>query len=433
MIGQNLWKKAKKYIASGNMLLSKNPDLFLPKLWPVYFKKTKGCYIWDLEKKKYLDMSTMSVGTNVLGYSNPQVDKAVKKVVANGNMSTLNCAEEVYLSEELVKIHRWASFAKLARTGAEANSIAIRIARSFSKKKNIAICGYHGWHDWYLSANITSKNNLKKHLLPGLSSSGIPKELRNTVHPFDYNCIESFKKVIKSKKIGIVMMEVARTNKPKKNFLHKIRKICNKNNITLIFDECTTGFRENYGGMHKIYRVNPDIAVFGKALGNGYAITAVIGKKKYKKSAESSFMSSTFWTERIGPVAALKTLEIMKKTKPWNNIIKNSSYLRLKIKTLAKKNNIDISISEVSSILSFSFKSKFAREFKTYLTQEMLKHKIIAGTSIYLSASHNKKILHRYLFILNKIFKDLEGCKSKKDIYKLLETSVCHLAFQRIN
>ena len=433
MKGQNLWRIAKKYIASGNMLLSKNPDTFLPKLWPSYFQKTKGCFIWDLDGKKYIDMSTMSVGTNVLGYNNTQVDNAVRDIVKKGNMSTLNCPEEVYLAKELIKAHKWSSFAKFARTGAEANSIAVRIARSYSKKKNIAICGYHGWHDWYLSTNLSLKDSLKDHLLPGLSSSGIPDGLKNSTYPFKFNCIDSFKKVIKIKKIGIVIMEVARSQKPKKNYLKEIRSLCTKNKITLIFDECTTGFRENYGGMHKTYKVDPDLAVFGKALGNGYAITSVIGKKKYKKFAEKTFMSSTFWTERIGPAAGLKTLELMKKNKPWKIIKKNSVYLREEIVRLAKRNNLEISISDVTSILSFSFKNIKHREYKTYLTQEMLRENILAGTSIYLSISHNKKILKKYLYTLNKIFKVIKECENGKNIYKLLKTSLCQLGIKRTN
>ena len=433
MKGQNLWKLAKEIIASGNMLLSKNPDTFLPRLWPSYFQKTKGCYIWDLDGKKYIDMSTMSVGTNVLGYNNLKVDNAVKKIIKKGNMSTLNCPEEVHLAKELIRTHKWASFAKFARTGAEANSIAIRIARSHNKKKKIAICGYHGWHDWYLSTNLSLKDGLKDHLLPGLSSSGIPLGLKNTVYQFKFNSIDSFKKLIKSKKIGIVIMEVARSKKPKKNFLQEIRKICTKNKISLIFDECTTGFRENYGGMHKVYKINPDIAVFGKAIGNGYAITAVICRKEYKESAEQTFMSSTFWTERIGPAAALKTLEVMKKEKPWRIIKKNSLFLRLEIIKIAKKNDLKINISEVSSILSFSFKSNKHREYKTYLTQEMLRANIIAGTSIYLSIAHNRKIIKKYLYSLNKIFRTIKECESGKNIYKLLKTPLCQSAIKRIN
>jgi len=147
--GQKLWKKAKKIIPGGNMLLSKRSELFLPDMWPSYFSKAKGCYVWDLDGNKFIDMSIMGIGTNTLGYGNDKVDSAVKNAVNQGNMSTFNCPEEVQLAEKLLDMHPWADMARFARSGGEANAIAIRIARAASGKDNVAICGYHGWHDWY--------------------------------------------------------------------------------------------------------------------------------------------------------------------------------------------------------------------------------------------------------------------------------------------
>ena len=190
---QLLWKKAKKVIPGGNMLLSKRPEIFLPNKWPAYFKEAKGCYVTDLDGKKYLDMSLMGVGTCVLGYSNDDVDKAVIKNIKKGNMSTLNCEEEYLLAQKILKLNKWADMIKFARTGGEANAIAVRIARAAcsKNKQNIAICGYHGWHDWYLSANIKNKKNLDQHLLSGLSTKGVPKNLRGTVYPFNFNNISN--------------------------------------------------------------------------------------------------------------------------------------------------------------------------------------------------------------------------------------------------
>ena len=143
--------------------------------WPAYYSKAKGCYIWDLNNKRYIDMFQMGVGTNILGYSNDKIDNAVIKNIKKSNLSSFNCPEEVELSKELLKLHKWAGGVKLARTGGEANAIAIRLARTYSKKDNIAICGYHGWHDWYLSANISNNKNLNNHLLNNLNPNGVPK------------------------------------------------------------------------------------------------------------------------------------------------------------------------------------------------------------------------------------------------------------------
>ena len=429
--GYKLWKRAKKIIPGGNMLLSKRPEMFLPNKWPTYFTKSKGCYIWDLEGNKYTDMSLMGVGTNILGYNHPAVNKAVKEVLNKGNMTTLNCPEEVYLAEKLIKIHPWADMVKFTRTGGEANAVAIRIARAASKKDNIAICGYHGWHDWYLSANLSSNSKLNSHLLKGLEVNGVPKKLKNTIHPFEYNNIKQIKNIVKTKKIGTIIMEVSRNYFPKNNFLRKVSELAKKNNIILIFDECTSGFRQTYGGLHKLFNINPDMAVFGKALGNGYAINAIIGKKKIMQSAQSSFISSTFWTERIGPVAALKTLEIMEKNKSWIDITNKGNYLIKKLKNLAKKNNLKISFSPIASMCKFTFKDDDHLKYKTYITQEMLKYKILANDTVYLSTAHSKKIINKYLFYMNKIFKNIK--KNKKNISRIIDSSLPQTTFARLN
>jgi glutamate-1-semialdehyde aminotransferase len=222
----------------------------------------------------------MGIGTNILGYGHPEVDEVVMKTVRDGNMSTLNSPEEVNLAEKLIEMHPWSSSVRFARSGGEANAIAIRIARSASGRDNVAICGYHGWHDWYLSANLNNNKSLDGHLLSGLEPNGVPKNLKETVFPFKYNEIDELKKIVKEKNIGIIKMEVYRNIEPKDNFLKKVREIATDNKIILIFDECTSGFRETFGGIHKKYSVDPDMAMFGKALGNGYAITAVLGRKK---------------------------------------------------------------------------------------------------------------------------------------------------------
>ena len=159
--GQILWSKAKNIIPGGNMLLSKRPEIHLPGKWPAYFSKAKDCYVWDLDNNKFVDLGLMGVGTNILGYGNPEVDEVVKNIISLGNMSTLNCPEEVWLAEKLIEMHDWAEMVRFARTGGEANSIAVRIARAATGRDKVAICGYHGWHDWYLATNLKSDDELK--------------------------------------------------------------------------------------------------------------------------------------------------------------------------------------------------------------------------------------------------------------------------------
>jgi len=430
--GQKLWSRAKKTIAGGNMLFSKRPDIYLPELWPCYFKRTKGCEVTDLDNKTYYDLSQMSVGTNTLGYSNKKVDNAVNKAIKKGNMSTLNAPEEVYLAERLLKMHPWADKVRFARTGGEANSIAVRLARASTSKKNIAFCGYHGWHDWYLAANIKS-NNLSTHLLSGLRVEGVPKNLKNTIYPFKYNDFESLEKLIKKKNIGIIKMEVVRNEMPKNNFLKKVRNIATKNNIILIFDECTTGFRQAFGGIHKIFKVNPDIMILGKALGNGYAITSVLGKNKIMKNIKNTFISSTFWTERIGSVAALKTLDVMESTKSWEKITKIGNEIRKNWKRIAKKNNLKILITGIPALSVFSFIGKNNNFYKTFITREMLKKGFLASNTIYTSVAHNKKILKKYYKELDIIFKKIKEIENSDSIKKYLKIKESTKSFARLN
>jgi len=282
-LGQKLLKKAQKIIPGGNQLLSKRSEMFLPGIWPTYYSSSVGCLVKDLNKKKYYDFAGMGVTSCILGYADKDINKAVINGLKKGSMSTLNAPEEFDLAKKLIEIHKWADMVRFSKSGGEACLIAIRIARAFSNKEKIAFCGYHGWHDWYMSANLKNKKSLDEQLLPGLGNKGISKSFKNSIFSFQYNDIESLKKIFKKQKnkIGIVIMEPMRFTQPKNNFLKKVKNLSKKNGAILIFDEITSGFHENYGGLHLKFKVNPDMAIFGKALGNGYPISAVIGKKKY--------------------------------------------------------------------------------------------------------------------------------------------------------
>ena len=432
--GQNLYSKAKQIIPGGTQLLSKRPEMFLPNLWPSYYSKAKGYNVWDLDGNKFIDFATMGIGACSLGYADSFVNKKVKEAISNGSMSTLNCHEEVELAERLINLHPWSDMARFSRGGGEACSIAARIARASSGKDKILFCGYHGWHDWYISANIESKSNLNAQLLSGLDSAGIPSNLEGTSIPFLYNNIDMVKSLVKKYRgqIAAIFMEPVRANEPKDDFLQEIRQICDKEKIILIFDEVTSGFRKNPGGVHLNYKVNPDIAVFGKALGNGFPISAVIGRSKIMKYAQDTFISSTFWTERVGFVAANKTLELMERTKSYEKVIANGKYINQKWKDLANKYQIDIDISGIESITSFSFK-KNNLLYKTYITQEMLKKGFLASNLIYLSTKHTKAIIDKYIISLDKVFKKIKEHMISKKKIKLLQGPISHTTFKRLN
>ena len=432
--GQELYKKAKKLIPGGTMLLSKRPEMFLPDHWPAYFSKSKGCNVWDLDGNKLIDMSIMGIGTNSLGYGNNEVDSAVLETVKKGNMSSLNCPEEVYLAEKLIEINPWADMVRFARSGGEANAIAIRIARAASGKDNVAICGYHGWHDWYLSANHNGGDDLSGHLIPGLSPKGVPKNLKNSVFPFHYNNYKELLDVVEKNDIGVIKMEVLRNFGPEDNFLQKVRDLATKKNIVLIFDECSSGFRETFGGIFQKFNVEPDMAMFGKTLGNGYAITAVVGKRSIMEAAQTSFISSTFWTERIGPAAALATLKVMEREESWKKITETGMKMQNGWQKLAKGNNLDIIVSGIAAMTSYSFNSANSLSYKTLITQEMLKKGFLASTNFYACTEHTDEHLDLYFNALSDIYETIYKCESEKiNINTLLEGPISHSGFKRLN
>ena len=431
--GQELYKKAKRLIPGGTMLLSKRPEMFLPDQWPSYFSKAKGCKVWDLDGKEYTDVSIMGIGTNTLGYGHEEVDDAVFRVVRDGNMSTFCCPEEVELAEKLIELNPWAGMVRFSRSGGEVNSIAIRIARAASGKDKVAICGYHGWHDWYLSVNLGENDALAGHLLPGLEPAGVPRVLRGSTIPFTYNNFEELLDIVNHNDLAAIKMEVCRNMGPEDNFLQKVRQLATERNIILIFDECTSGFRQTFGGLYQIYGVEPDMAIYGKTLGNGYAITAVVGKTEIMEAAQKTFISSTFWTERIGPAAAIASLKVMERIHSWDIITQIGKEIKQRWQTLADKHGVAITQWGIPALAGYTFESKNALAYKTYITQEMLAKGYLAGNSVYACIEHTPEVLDGYFYELDKLFADIRELEDGRDVMKELKGPVCHSGFKRLN
>lgn len=433
--GQKLWQRAKMVIPGGNMLLSKRAEMFLPDAWPAYFSRAKGCRVWDLDGREYIDAFLMGVGTNTLGYGHEEVDDAILATVRAGNMTTLNCPEEVELAERLVELHPWADMVRFARTGGEANAVAIRIARAAAGRDKVAFCGYHGWHDWYLSANLADGQGLDGHLLPGLEPRGVPRNLAGTVLPFRYNDAEALERMLSyHPDIGAIKMEVSRSAAPAPGFLERVRALATAHGAVLVFDECTSGFRETFGGLHKKFGVEPDMAIFGKALGNGYAITAVLGRREIMQAAQTTFISSTFWTERIGPSAALKTLEVMERERSWERITETGMSIRERWTELAARYGLALDHWGIPALTGFSFQGENALAYKTLITQEMLGAGYLAGNSIYVSIAHTSEVLDGYFEALDPVFSVIGACeRGEQDVSSLLKGPVCHAGFHRLN
>lgn len=432
--GPQLWVRAKTLIPGGSQLLSKRAERFLPGFWPSYYERAKGCEVWDLDGNRFYDFAQMGVGSCVLGYADDEVDAEVISAIRRGSMCTLNSPEEVKLAELLISLHPWSEMARFARSGGEACSIAIRIARAFSGKDKVAFCGYHGWHDWYLSANIADSKNLDGQLLPGLLPAGVPRGLKGIALPFQYNKIETLEKIVQDhgKDIGVIILEPIRGSTPKQGFLEKIRKIADQLKAILIFDEVTSGFRVCAGGIHLTLGVDPDMAVFAKGLGNGYPIAAVLGRKKIMEAAMDTFISSTTWTERVGSAAGIATIKKFQAIKASDNLIRYGKKIIKGLKKTAVKNKIKLLVSGIPPLIYLNFNYHNSKEVQTFFTQEMLKRGFLVGSAIYTTNAYTDKIIDSFLDATNKVFQQIKKDIKTGTIQKRIRGGIIHSGFTRL-
>ncbi len=429
-----LQQKAKKLIPGGTQLLSKRPDMFAPGVWPGYYSKAMGAYVWDLDGNKYLDMSISGIGANVLGYADPDVDQAVKDAIDNGSSCSLNCSEEVELAELLCRLHPWAKMARFTRAGGEAMAVAVRIARAFTGKDMVAFCGYHGWHDWYLAANLGTENALGEHLISGLDPHGVPKGLTGTALPFRYNHIEELEQIIKThgRELGVIVMEPIRTKQPRDGFLEKVRALADKTGAILIVDEISAGLRMNTGGAHLTLGLEPDMAVFSKALGNGYPISAIIGTSPVMEAAQTTFISSTNWTERIGPVAAITTLKKHEQHNVSAHLMKMWEIVREGWKDSAGRAGLDIHVSGILPMGHFSFSYPNGQSMKSLFVQMMLERGFLASNLYYAMYAHTEQNCRDYLEAVDEVFKKMARLNREGIIEEAMAGKPATAGFKRL-
>lgn len=432
---QELYVRAKQIIPTGTELLSKRPEMFLPDLWPSYYKKAEGCKVWDLDDKEYIDFAQMGVGSCTLGYADADVNAAVMEAVKNGSMCTLNSYEEVELAERLIALHQpWAERARFARSGGEACAIAVRIARAKTRRNRVAFCGYHGWSDWYISANIGDTTRLDEQLLPGLKPTGVPRMLQGTNIPFLYNDLDSLEEVVQKypDDIAAIIMEPRRGEELKEGFLEGVRSIANRIGAVLIFDEITAGFRLCIGGIHKLYGVQPDMAVFGKALGNGFPITAIIGTKEVMDAAESSFISSTFWTERIGFAAGVATLKKMEEINSPQILIEYGDKIVHSLTSAAERNGLKLCVSHITPLAHIDWDYENGLAIQTLYAQIMLDKGYLVSSAIYATIVYSDEIISRFARDTEEAFEIIADAIRKGTVEEQLRGPVKQSGFARL-
>jgi len=428
--GQKLYRRAKQLIPGGTQLLSKRPEMFAPDIWPAYYSRSKGCRVWDLDGVEYIDMSIMGIGANILGYADDDVDNAVIEAIKQGNSSSLNCREEIELAELLIKLHPWAEMVRYTRSGGEAMAVAVRIARAATKRDKVLFSGYHGWSDWYLAANLGDTDSLDGQLLPGLEPNGVPRSLKGTAIPFHMNDIDNLWNLIAGEEnnIAAIVIEPARGEDAPVDCLLRLKEIAAEIGAVLIFDEITSGFRMCAGGIHRRYNVNPDIAVFAKSMANGYAMAAIIGREKIMQSAQSSFISSTNWTERIGPVAALATINKFIASNAAQHIISIGDRVKDIWKTSANKWGLDIHISGLPTLGHMAFNGENVNTINTYFTIAALSRGFLGYRQFKPSLAHTNAEINLYSQAVDEIFESISNTEPSE----LLTTAPAHQGFHRL-
>lgn len=432
--GQRLYERARRLIPGGTQLLSKRPEMFLPNQWPAYYARASGDEIWDLDGRRYVDMSYSGIGSCVLGYADPDVDAAVRDAISKGTMSTLNCPEEVELAELLLDLHPWAEMVRYARSGGEAMALAVRIARAATGRDAIAFCGYHGWHDWYLAANLGETSSLDGHLLPGLDPAGVPRGLAGTMHAFRYNHPEELEAIAAAKggELAAIVMEPIRGQAPRDGFLEKARAVARRCGAVLVFDEITSGWRLNSGGAHRTLGVDPDLAVFAKGMSNGYPMAAILGVSAVMQAAQSSFISSTFWTERIGPVAALATIRKHRDRQVPRRLVALGERVRAAWGVAADAAGVDVEIGGIAPLSHFSFAADNAAAVKTLFNQEMLERGFLAAPAFYAMWAHTDAHVEEYATAVAETFRQIALALSEGSVEKRLRGPVAHTGFRRL-
>jgi glutamate-1-semialdehyde 2,1-aminomutase len=323
---------------------------------------------------------------------------------------------------------------RFARSGGEAMAIAVRIARANTGRDRVGFCGYHGWHDWYLAANLAEDHALDGHLLPGLDPSGVPRGLQGTALPFSYNHIEELERIVAAypDELAAIVMEPVRSDQPKDDFLQTVRGIASRAGAVLIFDEITAGWRLNSGGAHLLYGVEPDMAVFGKAMSNGYAMAAVIGKPSVMKAAQKSFISSTYWTERVGPAAAIATIDKHRRCNVAEHLITVGRAIQSGWKLAAERANIAVEIGGIPPLSHFYFTGELKQEARTLFTQLMLERGFLATNSFYASFSHQEQHITEYLKATEEVFCVIAAVLRDGTLTSLLVGPVAQSGFQRL-
>ena len=431
-----LYARAEELIPGGTQLISRRPTRFAYGVSPAYAERASGARFWDVDGNEYIDWVS-GIGAIILGYADPVVDEAVIEQIRRGNGFSINHELELELAELLIDTIPCAEMVRYAKGGGEACAIAVRIARGVTGRDKVFFCGYHGWHDWYLAANLADDASLNSHLFPGIEATGVPRALKDTAIPFPYGDTDALGQLIDDHRdsIAAVIMEPLRSELPPERYLEAVASMCRQSGIVLIFDEVSTGFRPSAGGIQPVTGVTPDMAVFAKSISNGYPMGAVVGRRDVMEPATRMFISSTYWSDTIGLRAALTTLQEIRRRDIPRHVHHLGTRLQTSLKQLAQECNVPISCAGVSYHPHLHFDvddPELQTSLATLYIQEMAKRGCHGYPAFYLNAAQGGGEVEQTLRAARETFLILADGLERNAVGELLECENREDAFRRL-
>jgi len=431
-----LYARAEELIPGATQLISRRPSRAAKGVSPVYATRAKGARIWDVDGHEYIDWVS-GIGAIILGYCDPVVDEAVHRQIDQGLNYSINHELEIELAEELVETIPCAEMVRYAKGGGDACAITVRIARGATGRDKILFCGYHGWHDWYLAANLAADATLDAHLFPGIEPIGVPRSLAGTAIPFEYGNLESLRSLLEKHgfEVAAVIMEPLRSEEPPEGYLQQVRELATQHDVVLIFDEVSTGFRLSPGGVQPYLGVEPDMAVFAKSISNGYPMGAVVGKRAVMEPAAQMFISSTYWSDLIGIRAALTTLREIRKRGVPESLQDFGRSLIERLNEVADETGLAVSCGGICVHPSLRFDEpdpQIAQQLSTLYIQEMAKRGCHGYPSFYLNAAQGAAELEQTTQAARETFALLRRAHNEGKLADLLEADLSQDVFRRI-
>lgn len=409
---EELLERALKTIPLGSQTFSKSRTQYPYGASPYFIVKGQGSHVWDVDGNEYIDFIN-SLAAVTLGYNDPDVTAAVRAQLEDGVIFSLPHPIEMQVAEKIVEMVPCAEMVRFGKNGSDATSGAIRLARAYTKRDHVAVCGYHGWQDWYIGS--TSRN------------LGVPQSTRDLTHTFSYNDIDSLHKIFQQYPNGIaaVIMEPMNVIEPEDNFLEKAKELTHKNGAVFVFDETITGFRYANGGAQEYFGVIPDLATFGKGLANGYPISAIVGKTEIMRLMEDIFFSFTFGGETLSLAAALATMTKLQNEPVIETLWSQGRKVSDGVKGLIEKNGLQDVLSiggkECWVFLLFKDVDIYSQwELKTLFLQEVFARGILMIGTHNISYAHSDRDIESLLNVYDEVFRILHDVISRRSLKECL-------------